>query len=892
METQLMTESPFEQKLVKTPAEPQWVDKHYSLESAPKSIPIKLLLVEDDPVFAHLVQEILAEARDKNFIIEWVPNLSQGLQRLYQGKIDLVLLDLGLPDSQGLDTFVQAYAHFQSIPFIVLTGLDDEPLAHTALRQGAQDYLVKGQVNASMLLRAILYATERKQEQKAAAAEREKLFAVLDNLPAFVYLRGADFKISFANRRFLEDFGEPGDKPCYEVLRRKSEPCEDCPLLEVLKTKVPYRFEWTTAVNNRTYEVYNYPFCSDDGSQLVLTLGLDITERKQAEAALEESEKKYRTIVETAQEGIWVIDAAAKTIFVNQRLADKLGCSITEMLGRPVSDFIEDEDLSEFEQYLWRLSRGLPQIGDRRFRLPDGSNLWTITSAQPLFDESSRYVGAFAMLTDITARKEAEEAVRKSSDRLRALIQTSPAAIVALDVEGKVTLWNPAAKQIFGWSEEEALGRNYSHLVNPKEHRADFETLLGRTLQGESSFGLEFLRQRKDGAQIYINSSAAPLHDARGNVMGVMAVMLDITQHKRAEAALLASEKRFKQLVENSPFPLVLVDAKNDIEYLNPKFLQILGYNSKDLPNLRVWTNLAYPDRVYRKNVMEAWGSALKKATQEGTEIEPVEFQVTCKDGTVRIMEISGAPISEGKYFAIFKDLTERKQAEEKLRVSEQNLRYLTSQLFTTQERERKRIAYELHDELGQSLMTLKLMAGSIEKGKSLKQIKDTCRQMRAYLNEAVENVRLLSRELSPRNLENFGLVIALNRLINDFAKLHHLEQLHAEIDEINDLFSMEAQLNLYRIIQECLTNIAKHAQATQLSLIVKRHEESVTFQVEDNGKGFGIGQVLSSETSKGGIGLASMDERARMLGGSLEIRSQEGQGTLISFTIPITSDT
>lgn len=868
------------------------IENIFEFPSKPKDI--KLLLVEDNPADAKLIQIMLAKGIEENFVIEWVPNLSQGLQRLSQGEIDLVLLDLGLPDSQGLDTFIQAYAHASELPFVLLTGLDDETIAFTALRKGAQDYLLKDEITPNLLRRAIRYATERKQAEIALKAEREKLFSVLENLPAFVYLRGADFKISFANRRFLEVFGEPGDRPCYEVLRRKSEPCEDCQLFEILKTKVTYQFEWTTAINNRTYEVYNYPFHSGD-DWTVLTMGLDITEHRQA-----------------------------------------------------------------------------------------------------------------------------EEAVRESNDRLRALIQTSPAAIVALDVDGKVTLWNPAAKQIFGWSEEEALGQNYSNLVIPKQHPGDFEILFRRVLQGESLTALEFLRQRKDGDQIYVNSSAAPLHDARGNVTGVMGVMQDITEHKRAEvalrdseerfrlaiqatndaiwdlnltagtvhwnetyatafgrpqetknswqwwidhihpddrertvsglrgaidgrentwtceyrflrvdgvwadiydrayiarddsgkawrvigamqdvterkraeAALQESEKRFKQLVEYSPFPLSLVNANNDIEYLNPKFLQTIGYNLEDLPNLRVWTNLAYPDRRYRKKVIEIWGSVLKRATQEGKEIEPVEFQVTCKDGTVRIMEILGAPISQGKHFVVFKDLTEHKRAEEKLRVSEQNLRYLTSQLFTAQERERKRISSELHDELGQSLLTLKLLARSIENGKSLKHIKDTCQQMRSYLDEVVENVRLLSMELSPRNLENFGLFTALKRLTNDFAKHYQIEQFHIEIDEINDLFSMEAQLNLYRVVQECLTNIGKHAQATRLSVIVKRQGESLTFQVEDNGKGFDVARVLHDKNAHQGIGLASMEERVRMLGGSLEIRSQEGQGTRITFTIPIASDT
>ena len=161
------------------------------------------------------------------------------------------------------------------VPFVVLTGLADEIVGFTAVRQGAQDYLIKGEVDGKLLLRAIRYATERKKAERALEAERKKLFPLLDSLPAFVHLKGADFIIQFANRRFREVFGEPEHRPCYEVLRGRSEPCEHCRVLEVLKTKVPQRFEWTPSLNARTYEVYHYPFCAED-ELLVLTLGIDI----------------------------------------------------------------------------------------------------------------------------------------------------------------------------------------------------------------------------------------------------------------------------------------------------------------------------------------------------------------------------------------------------------------------------------------------------------------------------------------------------------------------------------------------------------------------------------------------------------------------------------------
>ncbi|MDD2901608.1 MAG: response regulator [Syntrophales bacterium] len=273
----------------------------------------KILLVEDNSGDAYLIRGMLAREGSGKVDLEWVTRLADGLERLGRGGIGIVLLDLGLPDSQGLDTFIQAASQYPQVPIVVLTGLADESVGVSAVRQGAQDYLVKGEVDGKSLLRAIRYATERKRAeealrqaydklaqanwqlnleveerrhaQEAAEYGRQNLFAVLNTLPAFVHLKGSDFTIQFANRRMKEIFGEPEHRPCYEVLRDRREPCEHCPVLEVLKTRTPQKFEWTSSLNNRTYEVYHYPFPSED-DLLVLTLGIDITERKEAEKSI------------------------------------------------------------------------------------------------------------------------------------------------------------------------------------------------------------------------------------------------------------------------------------------------------------------------------------------------------------------------------------------------------------------------------------------------------------------------------------------------------------------------------------------------------------------------------------------------------------------------------
>ena len=266
--------------------------------------PMKILLIEDNPGDARLIREMLADAGGQGFAIEWVSRLAEGLERLGRGGIDLVLLDLGLPDSQGLDTFIKAQAQAPQVPFVVLTGLADETLGLTAVRKGAQDYLFKDGTDPHLLLRAIRYATERKQAEIALEAERKKLYSLLNSLPVFVHLKTPDHMIRFANRRFVELFGEPGDKPCYEVVKGISEPCEECRAFEVLKTGGPQKSEWTAPLNARTYEVYNYPFCTD-GDRLVLSLGIDITERKSTEKKLRESEQNLRALASqllTAQE--------------------------------------------------------------------------------------------------------------------------------------------------------------------------------------------------------------------------------------------------------------------------------------------------------------------------------------------------------------------------------------------------------------------------------------------------------------------------------------------------------------------------------------------------------------------------------------------------------------
>ncbi|HZK14875.1 MAG TPA: sensor histidine kinase, partial [Desulfobaccales bacterium] len=214
---------------------------------------------------------------------------------------------------------------------------------------------------------------------------------------------------------------------------------------------------------------------------------------------------------------------------------------------------------------------------------------------------------------------------------------------------------------------------------------------------------------------------------------------------------------------------------------------------------------------------------------------------------------------------------------------------FLTSQLLSAQEREQKRISMELHDELGQSLAVLKLQIRAIERGLGDDQqdLKEGCVELLLYLDGVIDDIRRLSRDLSPAILEDLGLQSALKYLLDGVSK-HYTVSHVFEVEDLDQLFPAEAQIIIYRIFQECLTNISKHAGATEVSIAVKEDDGLISLMIEDNGAGFDPALVLARRAAGRGLGLAALAERARMLGGTLEIRSQPGAGTRIACVIPV----
>ncbi len=246
-----------------------------------------------------------------------------------------------------------------------------------------------------------------------------------------------------------------------------------------------------------------------------------------------------------------------------------------------------------------------------------------------------------------------------------------------------------------------------------------------------------------------------------------------------------------------------------------------------------------------------------------------------------RTEELSTANIS------LKEEIKERMLTEKALKDSEKRLRRLSSGILTSQEKIRKQISSELHDDMGQSLSLLKVKLSIIQKNSEYKsgQNDEIFTELQEYIDYILENVRRISRYLSPSILEDLGLTAALKWMFKEFSN-HYKIKTHLNIHKIDSYFTLDSQIIIYRIFQEFLNNVAKHAKADKISIYIQKKKDTIDFSMEDNGIGFNLSELSLKESTQKGIGLAAMEERALMLKSLLKIDTRKEEGTKISFVI------
>jgi len=355
-----------------------------------------------------------------------------------------------------------------------------------------------------------------------------------------------------------------------------------------------------------------------------------------------------------------------------------------------------------------------------------------------------------------------------------------------------------------------------------------------------------------------------------------------MSEQQRIEAALGQSEKHFRQLTKLSPVPIAIINIRGEVEYLNDRFIATFGYTTGDIPNMEAWWRRAYPDEQHRQKGMANWQRAVEKAAREHTDIEPSESQVTCQDGSVRIAEIFGTRIGN-QNLVVLQDITERKQAEEEIVRKGEQLRALAARLAEVEEAERQHLARVLHDQVCQGLtalgLTLTLLQTQMPR-KAAPALLGRLADALALVEQTGETIRNMMGELRPPMLDDYGLLSALNWYGAEFSDKTGIG-VDVQGREAAPRLGAPVELALFRIVQEAMANVAKHARATGVVLTEEEDNGTVRLVIADNGVGFDQGRLGQPE-GRHLWGLITMSERAAAAGGRCRIESQPGQGTRV----------
>ncbi len=349
-----------------------------------------------------------------------------------------------------------------------------------------------------------------------------------------------------------------------------------------------------------------------------------------------------------------------------------------------------------------------------------------------------------------------------------------------------------------------------------------------------------------------------------------------IEERKQAEEALRESESKFRAVFERAGDAIWIVDTDTGLLVdFNDQAHESLGYTREEFKNLKVSDIEAIESP---EEIKQHIGQIVK------SDSDHFESRHKTKRGETKYVSMSGRIVTlHGKKFgvAISHDLTDLKRAEEKLR-------FVSSSLLSAQERERKRISLELHDEVGQSLVVLKLQLRSIKRRLEEGQIelRSDCQAMLDYIVGLIENIRRICKDLTPVILDDLGLTAGIRWLVENVLESHDIDT-SKDIANIDNLLSNEQQLLVFRIFQEAFTNIVRHSLASHASIVIKKQGGEISFVIEDDGKGFDVKEPMGRDFTKRGMGLAAMEERAWMLGGSVNIWSQRELGTRIEFRVP-----
>jgi PAS domain S-box-containing protein len=653
-------------------------------------------------------------------------------------------------------------------------------------------------------------------------------------------------------------------------------------------------------------------------------MAIDITDRMQAQAALRESEERRHLAQEAGNVGIWDYNMVTGLTYWSGSMWAFYGEQQSEINPDEAywSSHIHADDRERALQKIHRLIESGEERYEDEFRIvrPDGTVRWLESRAKISRDESGKATRMFGVNLDVTEQKLAEERIKLSEVQLRLVTNALPALISYVDSDERYRFVNQKYSEWFDKPLESLIGKKVRQIIGGKAYSILKPTIEEALAGRECSF--EGILDYRAAGSRYVHAFYVPDIGDDGTVRGFYGLIHDLTALKRSEDLLRSSEDRIHLMMESlTDYAVFSVDAEGRVDSWNKGAKSIFGYANSEILG-RPYEFLFAPDDVERG----VPAKEMRIARRKGRAFD--ERWHVRRDGSQFFASGVMMPLYVGKtltgYAKIASDLTQKIQHAEELakardeletrvkertrelaetnlalvremeerEIAERQRTDLLRRLVTSQELERRRIARDIHDTLGQRLTALRLKIASLKEiMPETEPLVSRIKRLQEISERLDTEVSFLAWELRPSALDDLGLVDAIGAFVNEWSRHYDIPADFHSAGVTNGRFTNETETHLYRIVQEALNNIAKHAQATCVNVLLERRDGEMVLITEDDGKGFVPAEKPLPDEPGGGLGLVGMHERAALIGGTFEIESAPGKGTTIYVRVPLPND-
>ena len=742
--------------------------------------------------------------------------------------------------------------------------------------------------------------TERKQAEVALRASEERYRFLFERNLAGVFQSTLDGRILDCNGAFVRMFGYDSKEEllqCHaERLYPERESRNDY-VKELLARRIltEYQLQLKQKDGRLIWVCENVAIVplGPDGQEIIQGTIIEVTELKRIEAALRDSEASLVAAQERARMGSWELDLQTKTGWWSPGMYLLFGRDIAQ--GPPThSEFMElvhpDDRQRMLESHERLVDTGQDSCGDFRFRSVHGEVRHFNFAIHCLHNSQRQTVRLAGTIQDITERKLAEMALAAERQLLRTMADHLPAYVFVKDAAGRYLFVNRIhARQLGLNSEAEMLGQtvfDFFPAAVARSFDADDKAVVQTgqpVIEREEQFEI-------NGQLGWYLTTKVPLRDALGQITGLVGIALDITARKQAEVALINERNLLHTLVDHIPDFIFVKDTQSRQLLNNAANLRLVGAQTNaEMVGKTVFD--LYPRELaqrYYDEDQRVMQSGQPQLNQEESVRDQEDREYWMLSSKVPLRDVHGKCIG---LVGIKRDITERKRAEDELRASHERLAAVSRQLIAAEENERRRVARELHDEIGQVLTAVSISLQQVRglvPARAVGRIDDSV----GIVGQAIQAVRDLSLNLHPSMLDDFGLVATVRWYLERQQPLTDCE-LNLEAYSFQMSLPIEINMACYRVVQEAINNILRHARAQHAWVHVSSAERVIQVLIRDDGIGFNPDEARRRATQGDSLGILGMEERVKLLGGKFELQSRPGKGTTISLRVPFgTEDT